>query len=542
MAMLLMLVAVLAAGTSTADLQLSARHLDRQTARNLAISALQQAVARLRQNATSTVAVKVVPEGHNEDEAAGYVAYNPNNVFRVAHSVNNLGGSTALVGWEAATVPAYTAHLIATGRYRGLQHRVESVLAVPAFPNAVSSTGPVVSSGGLLIGGLTDASQAIQPQNLRPGSLVSNEDVTLKAGDLVTGDVQAVGRVNLAAAEVRGAIRENADPVELPKADFSQYDLSGRPGLVALPSNLVAASELKLEGFAEATGDIDALAGLVLNNAVVRVHGSLNVTGGVRGVGALIVDGRVDVSGDTQLGTDRLTALMAKGSVNITASASQRALLKGLVYTEGDFSAKYADVLGSLVARRLGPPSTVELEQSRIVHVPMDEISIPVAAAPASAPGPTFTYSTPMAIRNVIAFSYMEIVLRQDFPQLCYDATRNPPYRLPLDIQADSHKLWNYVTKIRFKGNSSQGPDFDSLAQLREAMLAAGVSPANFDFAATTYANQVLGFQIIYFANWVTNANSGNPPPSGAPNDWKLDLTRLLRPEERIRLLFVRDR
>lgn len=125
----------------------------------------------------------------------------------------------------------------------------------------------------------------ISEEEKKPGNIVSNDGsetaVDLGAQTKVSGDVRAVGRVNLYdGAVVQGEIKEEQSAQNLPRINLSVYDpREGEQSYVPFTS---AMTEIR-DGRALHEGGPLTLGDLRLDNGLLFVDGDLTITGKVMG-------------------------------------------------------------------------------------------------------------------------------------------------------------------------------------------------------------------------------------------------------------------
>ena len=354
-------------------------------ARHLAESAVSLAVARLlhdpelpaEQLEDIDLSLASYPGG------TGRLSFKPlqAQAWGIPQSLNNLSGRTAQSGWASVVVEPESANLVAVGRFRGVEERLEVVLHAPRFPYVVCSSVPVLANNGLRVFGvsslqaLADGYSAVNEEQKVAGHVVTNaEDAPdtpalqlLGAGTEIEGDAQARGEVILGGgAVVRGEARSHSDSVPLPELEIADFDVADRPGMTALSVETLDAPQLA--GFNRRTGNLEIHDGLTLEGGVLFVQGDLTVRGGVRGTGALIVTGAVRIEGGSALTTDHQAAILAGGPVTLQGTPEQRCDFRGLVYTEGDLNCQHANIAGAVVVNNPDPQGRARLEEVTLVE------------------------------------------------------------------------------------------------------------------------------------------------------------------------------
>lgn len=248
-----------------------------------------------------------------------------------------------------------------------------AVVWFPQFPYAVASNGPVISQGKLLVAGSNPAppEEAVKNATGR-GSIASNSGeenaVELRQGAHVTGNAMAVGGVVLAGdAKVDGHLGPGSAPVPLPHIEVSELDPVALelPDIVPVPSTLTAP---KMSGFNRAAENVTVFGDLELNDGFLYVNGNLQVTGRVTGHGVVVTTRDMQIMGGGNFSGSGTAALIAGGNLSISGDGAERSGFAGLLYAEGNFSASNISLVGAFVGG--GPSSNVSLSDTSVIHVP----------------------------------------------------------------------------------------------------------------------------------------------------------------------------
>jgi len=357
-------------------LQVTTRWSNAYQARNLAESLLALAAARVVDEPGFQDTLRLTPAAGGE--AVLTFDTETAQAESIPCSTNNLERESSAPGWGGQIVPGSAAHLVARAVYRGVERRMEAIVAVPAYPYVLASAGPFRSEGGLTVGSLTDPEDlqaSLDPDDLHKGRLASNsrsdEAFQLGPGTRIVGDVSAVGGVRLHPdGKVDGRVTSHGEAVAIPRIPLEDFDpqRSGKPGLQTL--NDVTTSSLSLEGYCRRQGSLHVNGPLVLKGAVLYVSGDLTVEGGIQGKGCLVVEGRTTLGGGSALASDNVAALISRGDVTLEGGGS---FFQGLVYTEGNLTARDVTLLGTLIAN--SPEGSTEepvvtLSNSTVVNAP----------------------------------------------------------------------------------------------------------------------------------------------------------------------------
>ena len=438
--------------------------------------------------------------------ALGRITFWPDQAdqWKLERSTNNLSGTNPTQGYDATRpIPPASVQLVALGSYRGVTHRVETVIYLPPFPYAIASAGPLTSNGGLEVGALNDSGDVedlslIQSEDLVGAHIVSNsadsKALSLGAGSLITGDVRAHGGIILdPSAVVHGQVRGNSDTVTIPKENVRSYDpqLLGKPNLRNLAPGRIDAPTL--DGFVRSAGSLVVSNGLQLDNGVLYVDGNLDVSGGVRGSGALFVTGNTHISGTSDLTTDNSVAILTAGNVLIDGSDKDTSHFHGMVYSEGDFKADHIDLLGVFIQN--GPTHSVEISDSRMISTP-DLSNMQVQVLPAMPPlasgniyltkdGNPWPVGKKPDGKGPIVFEAYPI---SSGGWELSDPNTATIYSLPdyPAVQAKLAQLWTQADHSRLKGLDKKGKtryikvkkkDSSRLAAALDVILGGGVTP-----------------------------------------------------------------
>lgn len=293
------------------------------------------------------------------------------DAWGIPASVNNRLGVKAIPGYNGMKLPAKAVHFVAVGESGGVKRTIDSVISIPQFPYALASTGPIVSDGGLLIGGLpSDDPADLDLTDLGPADLLSNADgeaVKLDGEVEITGDIKTVGHATLGPkVTVHGKVEAGTDPVELSTVDLAKlkpkfsYPLTPGPGHTKITGPVHYNSP-----------NLELSHGLEMDRAILYVNGDLTIHGGLTGQGALLVNGKVEIDGGAVLSGENQLAIVAKDDVVVHGSGDS-SLFQGLIYTEGDLIAENITLLGTFVANHprssVDPGSRLQLSNANVVY------------------------------------------------------------------------------------------------------------------------------------------------------------------------------
>lgn len=367
------------AQSSVVHLQFATSLDNRQHARNLAESAVNEGLARVLdseafgKNRAAGSAIRVEGGSYPQD-AYGYLTFNKGEAAaeNTCWSTNNLGdGNDA---GDRRPVPSSTVHLIGVGRCGNITQTVEVLYYRPPYPKALSATGPINATADLVVTGLRGGatypgSPASIPENDRESGSIHSNATGAKAVDLgpgcnITGNVGASGQVKLdPSVRVGGEVRSDTNPQPVPNFDVEALiDQVDQVHATQLLTGSTGA--LTVDWFAGSEGPLDINGDLHLKDGVLWVKGNLHVTGRIHGNGFVLVKGDVKVDSGSTLEAKNVVALAATGDVALRAADKSSYYFQGLVYSEGDLEARDITVLGGMIAN--GPPGKGKLNLEHV--------------------------------------------------------------------------------------------------------------------------------------------------------------------------------
>jgi hypothetical protein len=285
--------------------------------------------SRIKSDSTFAGDIQYTP-GMSEDPTA----YGNVN-FSASASVNNLNSDSPAATSGGTPVPAHCLYLVATGRYLGVDRKVGMLMKRPAFPYALASTGAISSTGNFLVGALPTGAdpKSIDVSSLVPaGLLCDGLTANFSGGATVVGDAKTAGKFSPAPTVLKGHIYENISPEALPQVDVTTYDPGTGDAVEKLTSPQPAMS---LEGLSRCAGPLHISGDVTLKGGLLYVDGDLTIDGGISGTGAVFSTGKVVVHGASSVVATNLAAIVAKGDVSLTGSASTSSYFQGLVMSAG---------------------------------------------------------------------------------------------------------------------------------------------------------------------------------------------------------------
>ncbi|HEY4003530.1 MAG TPA: hypothetical protein VGO93_31980 [Candidatus Xenobia bacterium] len=373
------------AGMCTMHLNMMSRMIAHARARDLAESAMAIAIAQaledpkfgatpsdpnssvvlLDQGGTltslGTIAGVRVPNAGVRGEALLSFDATGAGALGIPWSVNNISQSSSVVGWDGRTIPAHALHVVALALEGTEQQAVESVVSMPPFPFALAASGVLTSTGTLMAASVPGIGPvcpySLNAACLGPASVGSNSagsPAIAMGAATIGGDVDAVGCIRVSACtNIRGALSSHHAPIPLPfiyvPGQFTE--LCEYPNVQTITSATGPLTGLSQSGNLTVAGD------LVLNQAVLYVKGSLKVGGGIKGIGAVFVQGSAEVDGCSTLSTSDVCALVAMGPITLKGTSQGSSYFQGIVYSSDSITASNVTVLGNMLANAAPMPT-----------------------------------------------------------------------------------------------------------------------------------------------------------------------------------------
>lgn len=370
------------AGLATSHLHLSNRDFNSQLASDAARSIVADGMAAIVKNqqygldgGTNSTLKLEGPEG-----SRGVLSFDPAEAtsLGIPVSVNNFSKTESVEGYKGSVVPAQAAQLVGQGTHRGVTRTVVATIHRPAFPYAVAAGGPIRFEGGVLVTGLKEGAEidaaSLNEENFVPANVGSgsaeSQAIFLGPQTTISGDVEAAGGVVLGGASsvnVMGEVLSNQSEVSVPVVDFSQYN-DQNSDAQHLSKSIYGGEKLVLEGSVKRVGDLTITNGLELRNTILFVEGNLNISGGLSGVGLVVVSEKTHIQGGANLDTSNLLAVASLGDIELEGSGKDGSFFNGVVYTEGALKADKITIMGSLIAA--SEKDRVLLKDTRFVEVP----------------------------------------------------------------------------------------------------------------------------------------------------------------------------
>jgi hypothetical protein len=391
--------------------QMSIEHLafsslkaNRQSALDLARSAASMAIAKLSQDPEfgTRPNTPILQANGERAQDRGEVIFDQvlANQAGIPYSYNNLLGTAAKPGSLGNSIPQSSVHLVAVGHAAGQIRRIEVALALPPFPFAVASSGPIRAIRGVQIAGLKAlpiAGSTISPDaaGLTEADLASNDAtpnaIFLGPGTKIQGSVQAVGNISLdpsapkGSIEVLGSIKSSSDHESIPSQQLSKYDpLISGDDYTAIEAPTLSHGGNRLGGRLRRDGSLEVQDGLQLDGCLLFVDGDLKVFGGLTGKGVVVATGKIQLDGQSKFESGNGLAILSGQDTTISGSGPQGSYFQGIVYTQGRFSADRVTLVGSLIADNERQRSPVSLTDSRVLTTPNPVVRVDL---PPSQPG-----------------------------------------------------------------------------------------------------------------------------------------------------------
>lgn len=397
-------------------LQFSTVVVNQRSARNMAESALATGLAELwndSQYGQDRVAGKAVHlVSKTGDGAEAWLTFNQAEASSngVPYSTNNFESPDAVTGGNGRRVPDSAVHLVALGTCRGARHRAEVLYYIPPYPNALASTGPVVSTGSLLVAGVMSTQEfvantnngVINPDSLEPAHIASNAPanpaIQIGPSSQVHGDVLAVGGIQMdPTVEVMGEVRPNGSAQPIPQLNvgdvFTKLEGIATREIISAPT---ASGNMVVDYFTDVTSDYQVQGDVVLDGGVIYARKNFRVNGAVKGHGAIFVRGDLDIRGGADISATDQIAVVAEGQVDLEGSGGSNSFLNGLVYSEKSIDAKDITIVGAAVVNaddkaelRLDNVNLVKspLSVNLVFGIPNASMTLPVTYASSSSSG-----------------------------------------------------------------------------------------------------------------------------------------------------------
>ncbi|MEW6281181.1 MAG: hypothetical protein AB1758_21400, partial [Candidatus Eremiobacterota bacterium] len=286
------------------------------------------------------------------------------------YSTNTVGGTRT--GYGGRSLPAGAVHVVATGFFRGQYRSIEAVIEHPPFPFGIASDGPILSTTPLIVQGTSGivGETVMEPTLDRPGHVASNSSLATAvdlngAATRVTGFVQSCGGIRVdPAAVIKGGMRPYYAALDLPLLDFNAFNIQN-DAIQVLDREFFEKQNLNTLYYA--SDDVVFNGGINFQKGLLRCARSVTVREGIKGEGAIVCDGDVNILGGlTSLAGSNRVAIVAKGNVNLLGNEQR---FQGLLYTEGTLQADNVMIVGNVVVNPENPGNTptVTLKDTRVV-------------------------------------------------------------------------------------------------------------------------------------------------------------------------------
>jgi hypothetical protein len=372
------------AEASVFHLQFATSLDSRQEAKNLAESAVNEALAEFLGNDQygKTPVQVLVPGDGDPTKNYGIVSFGADS--RVPSSLNNLGSLNQVQGSTNHAVPGNSVHIVGRGRVGDSTSTVEAIYYRPPFPKALSASGRLKLVGTIVEGAAPGSTTIPVPAGQQvPGCIQTNalDSGNLKAVELlqcaISGDAAAVGSVQLdSATTVSGEVRQNGTPQTIAQIDVQSRinDIKDASGTEILSGVI---TDKTLNWFAGCRDPQLVINGnLTLQNGVLWTLGDLKITGSVSGEGLILCGGKVEVLSGSDLNAQTLVAVAAVGDVVMKGQGQSNYGFKGIVYTGGNFVSQDLTVKGSVIANSNDPnKGGIDLNNVYVIQTP-ESVSI----------------------------------------------------------------------------------------------------------------------------------------------------------------------
>jgi cytoskeletal protein CcmA (bactofilin family) len=361
---------------------------NRQVARNMAASVASLAAARLIADPALGAPVHaddtVTYADPDNPGASAVVTFVPAEAARlgIACSLNNQTETS--VDGAGSRVPRRTAQILAHGQCRGATAEVEMMLYVPPYPLALIASGPLTSTGGLVVSAIRDARDyqpdlSALPASKKAMATVASNDggelaVELGPGAVINGNLQAVGQIKLAPDDVvKGAVMPQSNPAPLPDLDVSRAlaacDTPQRRSW-SIPA-ATRETDMHVEWMRRCEGSLQVDGDLTMDGATLVVTGDLHVTGSVKGKGSIVAGGAITIDRGADFDADNVVAVLAHGPITLSGVERAHSFLQGVVYSETSIRANHLTVLGTVMTKALPGQGAIALDDVSVVCAPV---------------------------------------------------------------------------------------------------------------------------------------------------------------------------
>jgi hypothetical protein len=369
--------------------RLSRQNIDATSAESLAESGLAIAIASFQEDHQfGKKGEKFKYEIPLTRDAKAYCKVEFSESPEPGKSFNNHQGDAVAVCGEHRC-PKNGLFLTSIGVCNGVTRRMFSVLAAAPYDYAVGATGPIRSRGGMVLGSVPkgfDITKGVDVDKLEEAALltVASDDGDGAAVDLngdctLVGDLKSVGSIKLGSGvkHTKGQALANSQAEDVPDIPLSSYDFA--PDLKPLVIGANIQEEAKsysglVSWKPNGTEKLEFRNGLELNGATLRLKGDVVIHGGIKGQGALIVDGKLTITGTNDLKADNQVALLAGGDIEVLGVSKESSQFQGLLYSKGPKGVhiENATVLGTVLAAgkdpQTGKGSSIEIEKATLAH------------------------------------------------------------------------------------------------------------------------------------------------------------------------------
>lgn len=425
-------------------------------ARNLAESAIAQALHEISESGTQPAGDTVVTiEGV---AGTGLVTFNP-GVDSRGYSVFNLEGASSVPGTRGKIVPPRTVHLVGRGVVGSARSYVECLFYRPPFPDGLVASGPVKAEALQLYAIRRDDAYSggdpgdIASDSVVPGNLFSNyadgwaagePTVQLLASSDINGSVGAVGTISLdSSSVVGGEVRPGSSGRPIVQVDIPSKINTLKPNAIPISSS-GGGLTLDPDWFSISSGALSVGGDLDLNGSALLVEGDLSIQGAVLGTGVVLVQGDVMIrDGGSAVEAGEQTAIACTGDFSLEAVDPEGNYFKGLVYCEGEFFAKDITVVGATVVNaesNSGARGEAKLENVRFIYNP-GSVTVGVSAVLGDADNVgDYTYAFTMMARRNTADDGYEFLVKM-YSSSDFNGTKDKP-NFPLQWPTAGRSEW----------------------------------------------------------------------------------------------------
>jgi hypothetical protein len=308
----------------------------------------------------------------------GVVTFNKNQTA-TPYSTDNLYNTNGVPGYSSASsgstpwpVPGNGMQLIGVGTYKNTTVYTNAIIWIPPYPYAIAASGKININGNVVVGSVgqnganaTAGGSLVPTSSLLPAAMGDSNTgapaISMSPGNgssvYIAGCVDTAGTVyQNGSIVINGQLMQNvsAGSIPIPTVTVTSFNPVGtipNSQITTLtPTPCGVPTNLQLTGYNFVSPSATyTTQNINLNGGILYVKGSLQAQT-VSGNGAIMAEGNVTITQDANLTSNDTLALLANGNVNLNGTCQSGSTFKGLLYTQGNLSAKNLTVIGQYVA------------------------------------------------------------------------------------------------------------------------------------------------------------------------------------------------